>query len=779
MFLSLILVLMFSFLLTTLEAARIQGATAYVSMMTDLAGDSFLAGYYYPLFQNYRIFGVDAGDEKAFFSREKLEEGIKENMTFGLSETSGGLLRFEETEAACLQYENLLENNCEAFYSQIKQQVVLDGLSLGLNRLFHEEQFVEAGMAGEIYKEQEEAMAVTATVTEELLKLMELTDGIRMESNGIAFDKNGRLQVKEHFIKQPVSMTQSELRMRYDNEEVYYAVSDKFYRADTAAKQIKEALSEAEWLENRITIAEYNIWNYNQETEYLKSEYNAEKKRLEEEKDADKTWLLELKKQIEENEKLIMEEKNIKNAYEIRKRKELSSVNGSYEELQEVLEGVENVLEDALVITERLEKKQAAAKLVVEEYEAFLGSAKQKLSEELYEVFLKELEKMKIYAGLDEKGFSLSLIRQSLQNNKALLNTLSLPAFSSSNVSKMITALSAVENRMEEYTTDGLWFSYGEIAAAEQTQQNVTGFLTELLTTGVLSLVGISKEEVSNRSLSGKDLPSAGLEEEHILEELMACMKEVQELFQNGGISEVLMAAGNSMLNGTALEIYSMKYFRCYGEISPYTRLNYEREYLIFGKNEDKSNLLSMVLYLAAIRTLLNMVMILKQPERVAQLETFSAGIAGFTGIPLIAAAIKYSILLLWSVEEALVDTAALLQGKRIAVVGLGRVSFHEIFSINKTVIERKALQCRDESGAAYADYLALVSLTKRAQVKAYRALDLIQENIRIRYRDSFRIRNTVTRISFRTVTELQPIFNTGIFLPSVYKMQKEKEVAY
>ena len=88
-------------------------------------------------------------------------------------------------------------------------------------------------------------------------------------------------------------------------------------------------------------------------------------------------------------------------------------------------------------------------------------------------------------------------------------------------------------------------------------------------------------------------------------------------------------------------------------------------------------------------------------------------------------------------------------------------------------------MQCQEEPGAAYTDYLALVSLTKRAKEKAYRALDLIQENIRIRYRDSFRIRNVVSRLSFQTITELRPMFDTGIFLPSAYEMQKEKEVAY
>jgi hypothetical protein len=778
-FLSLVLVLLFSFLLTTLEAARIRGATAYASMITDLAGDSFLASYYYPLFENYRIFGVDAGDEKGYFSRGKLAEGIKENISFGLSGTSGGLLKFKDPGVSQLNCETLLANDCEAFYSQIKQQVVLDGLALGLSELFSEEQFTEAGVVGEVYQEQEEALAVTATVTEELLTLMELTDGIRMGESGIVFDKNGRMQVEESFIKKPVSMTQAALRDCFDNEEVYDALSDSFYRADIAAGQVSDLLLEVQWLESWISSSEYYIWDYNRQIGELKKELKEEKKRLETEKDTDTSLLEELEKKIEETEQLLAAEESAKSSYEYRKNNTLSSARTQYGELKGVLEKVQKVLEEALKVTERLEKKQAMAKLAVEAYEAFLEGVKEKLSGELYEVFLKELEKMKLYAGLDERGFSLPQIKRTLQNNKILLEALSLPRFSSFDLSGMRTALSAVKNRMGEYSVEGLWFSYGEIVVAEKTFQNVTGFLSELLTTGILSLVGIPKEEQSGRSLSGFELPSAGLEEEGLLEELMAYIEEVQRLFREGGMKEVLLTAGNSALNGTALELYSMKYFHHYGEVSPYTKLCYEREYLIFGKEEDKSNLLSMVLYLVAIRTLLNMVMILKQPDRVLQLESLSAGVAGFTGIPVLAAVVKYSILLLWSVEEALVDAAALLQGKRIAVVGTGRVSFGELFLMNKAAIEQKAKLCPDGIGAAYTDYLALVSLTRRTRAKTYRALDLIQENIRIRYRDSFRIRNMVTGISFQTVIQLQPVFDVGMFSPSVYEIKKEKEAAY
>jgi hypothetical protein len=36
-----------------------------------------------------------------------------------------------------------------------------------------------------------------------------------------------------------------------------------------------------------------------------------------------------------------------------------------------------------------------------------------------------------------------------------------------------------------------------------------------------------------------------------------------------------------------------------------------------------------------------------------------------------------------------------------------------------------------------------------------------------------------VTGISFQTVIQLQPVFDVGMFSPSVYEIKKEKEAAY
>ncbi len=778
-FLSLVLLLLFSFLLTTLEAARIRGATAYVSMLSELAGDSFLASYYYPLFQNYRLFGVNMGNEEGYLSESAIADSLKDNIIFGTEGLSGGLMQFQGVGVTDLKYETLLSGGGKEFLSQVRQQTVLDGLSLVLSELFSEKQFVEAGMVGEVYREQEKALAVTATVTSELLKLMELVDGIQMGKGGIAFDKNGKMQKKEFFIKQLIPMEKEAIIVAYNNAEVFQTISGGFFRADWVAAKIGLLVSDANRQADTILRSENLIREQESCRKELEKSYEAEKKRLAGEKEPDTTYLTELEKEIVKLDVAIEKEKEALTIYEEHRDNTIAQAKTKYNELKSNMKNVQSLLKDALEIVENLEKKQALAGIAVGAYEKFLEGVKNSLSEELYQVFLDELEKMKFYAGLDEKGFSVKTMKQSLLANQVLLEELSLSGFSERTLSVVAKEMTEIKNRMSGYTTEGLWFSYGDITVAEDTWDNVTGFLSNLLKTGILSLVGISKEEQSERSLSGKDLPSSGLEKENFLEELMDCIDEVQVMFRDGGIGKVLQSAGNAALDDTALELYSMKYFHSYGEEAPYTKLNYEREYLIFGKEEDKSNLFSVVLYLVAIRTLFSMAMILKQPDRMSQLETLSVGVAGFTGIPVLAAVVKYGVLLLWSVEEALVEVHALLQGKRVAVLGMGTVSFGELFLMNKAAIERKARQIPDSVGAAYGDYLSLISLTRGVEKKAYRAMDLIQENIRFRYNDSFRIRHVVTSLSFGVGMELNKLFDTGVFPPAVYKVECSKKYTY
>lgn len=757
-FLSLLLVLIVSFVLTALEAARIRGATAYVSMLSGLAADSFLASYYYPLFKEYRIFGVSAGDEKGFFDESILTETLKENLSYGTKNGEGGLIKFTETEVCLEEYETLLSKAETGFLSQVQKQVVLDGASLALSELFPVKDLQDAGNVGEVYRRQEEAMEAVATVTGELLNLMQLTDGIKMSGQGIAFDKNGKMQAEESFIKQLVCMEQGEVKAAYGNAEVFRCISGKFYRADRAAARIRSLLFTADTLESSIFSLDVQIGSYQSALE-----------------DKEKQWEDGEKEQVQQALKAAKEQRE---SEETQRSSVLSEAKADYEKLQKTLQAVEKQIDKALDIVKTLEKKQVAAKVSVQAYESFLAGKSNVLSEELGQYFESELVSMKVYAGMEENGYRAETMQTTLETDKALLEALSLGGFQEERLSEIRAEMERIIRRMPEYSVDGLWFSYGDIVVAKTQVDNVLGTVGTILSNSILSLVGISEDSISGQKLTGKDLVSAGLEKTTLLGKLLDCIPDATQLLKDGNLLQVVRNAGNGLLEETALELYAMKYFHCYGETSPYTKLNYEREYLLFGAEQDKTNLLSMVLTLAAVRMLFCMVMILKQPERMESLDAISLGIAGFTGMPALGSVVKYSILVLWSVEEALVEVAALLQGKRVALIGSGCISLGEVFLFSKGMITQKA-ESLSGSGPNYKEYLTLFSLAKGTRIKAYRAMDLIQENIRYRYNDGFRIRNLVTELRFTTTVTLKKQFDTGVFPEAVYQLKWQENCAY
>lgn len=835
-FLSLVLVLLFSFVLTALEGARIKGATAYLSMLSELAGDSLLGHYYAPLFEEYRVFGFFAGDGKGYFDVGAMEELLEETINFGVKGMSGGLLTWESAEVEVDDYDTMLSETGTGLMEQMKSQVLLDGGVLALSQLFSKEMFSEAAVAGQIYQKQEEALEEVTPVLKDILKLMELTDGICTGDGGLELGENGRLQVQDAFIKQIVPMEEKVFLERFDNPEVAAAVQAKIYPVDEVALRVYSLAEQGIRLKEQLSMLEYALecgrnswaemqweWQELQEKEETgENQEGAEETRTESkiETQQDSIGISDspvdnetvakegianqetAKNDIAENDKVQNERKERialleQQMQEIQrmirqKEKEIADISSEknrvlkdaskqYNELKQTMKAVQEVLKETQKVLDGLEKKQLAARVAVDGYELFLKGIKNSLSEELYQVFENELDTMKAYLGIEGQGYVVSQMKQTVVADSKLLEELELTTFSEWNLSKVQKEMESLRSGISRYTVDGLWFSYGKITVTETTGQNVLGLLKEFLTEGMLALVGVTEEKVSERKLDGLDLPSAGLSTENLAEELMDCIEEMMQLFQSADIAQLFSELADKALDSTALELYCMKYFYRYGEEAPYTKLNYEREYLLFGGQEDKVNLMQIVLRLVAVRTLFSMVAILKNPEKMAELGSFSAGVAGLTGIPILLAVTKYALLLLWSVEEAFVEVAALLQSKRVAVLSSGGcISFSEVFRFGRAMITTKAKNLAESAiGAGYQEYLLLFSLFVPMKEKLYRAMDLMQENIRYRYDDSFRMRNVVTGIKFCARTRLKGMFYSGVFPQSVYEIKCEERSCY
>ena len=248
-FLTLLLVLLFSLVLTTFEAARITGGRAYIQMISRMAADSAQAQYYYPLFQEYGLLGVLA-DNGGFFAEDKLKKTLEEDVMYALGGLRGGFLSFDKPVVTIMGQSTMLSDDAKYFLAQVREIALLEGTKDVLSELLPEAEIKDAAQAPKIYKEQEKVLAQTATITQEFLRLMELVDGVETQEDGLCFDQEGKLRTNKVFVKRICGLSQEELSEKFKNAEIYDAVKDNFYSPKEHTEELLSLIQRA-WKRKR------------------------------------------------------------------------------------------------------------------------------------------------------------------------------------------------------------------------------------------------------------------------------------------------------------------------------------------------------------------------------------------------------------------------------------------------------------------------------------------------------------------------------------------------
>ncbi len=770
-FLAIVFVLLFSFVMTALEGARITGGAAYLKLLAALAGESAKAGYYYPLFEEYGLFGMAAGDEDGFFSASEIKEGFQKPFSYSVEGMSGGILQLEEPEVTVKEYHTLLSDGGRHFLSQIRKQVLLDGTAELMKELLKNQEMKDAVQVEKLYTEQEKALEATATVTEELLLLMRDVDGVQITEYGLYVDECGALQAVPGFLKQFFGDAEEKLRNSYEKEEVYETVRPHFQHPKQMAQQLQGLFRSAMELEKQVAAYDVEIQHCNEQLDSLGEALLSETDAVYTGKLLEEISLVTQKKTELSGVRDVTLE-----TYDVT----LMDAEVLYGELKTVLEEQQKQLEKVYRTVERMEKKQFAAALSVQAYEQVLKSVKEDVSPELYGVFEKELNDMKLYVGLEEQGYDTEQMKKTLLYQLAMVDLYLLPEFTGDDLLFLYQKVQLLLVTLDSFSLEGLKFSYGDIVASGTVTGNITETLEYLLGTGILMLTGLKPEEVSRRELTGQELPSAGLPRVTLAASVRERMEQLRTSFEDGGIARVLGNETDGLADAVVLEAYGRMYFSCYRDPGHHTRLLYEREYMAFGNKSDAGNLVDTVFGMVAMRALCSMAGIMKDGGKMAQLQTLAVSLAGFTGVPVVISLVKYGVLLVWALEEAFIEVAALLKGKRLPMLGRGVVLIGELFGFSPSFVERKAEQLAEyPTGLAYEDYLSLLSVLSNSKEKIYRCMDLIQENIRYRYHNGFRMRNMVACAEYQVRAKVPPGWNTPFWRESVYHLSLTEKITY
>lgn len=159
--------------------------------------------------------------------------------------------------------------------------------------------------------------------------------------------------------------------------------------------------------------------------------------------------------------------------------------------------------------------------------------------------------------------------------------------------------------------------------------------------------------------------------------------------------------------------------------------LNYEMEYLISGNVKDSENLKNVLWKLLALRCVMNLSYILSSPSMTVQVEETAAVISTGLLIPQFTEVVAFLLKMSWAFSEALSDTRALLQGRKIPFLK-SQTSWHlswkDLMDLSSSILDGGGC----DQGLGYEDYLNVLLVLTGRDRKYRRMTHLMEKNIRL-----------------------------------------------
>ena len=173
---------------------------------------------------------------------------------------------------------------------------------------------------------------------------------------------------------------------------------------------------------------------------------------------------------------------------------------------------------------------------------------------------------------------------------------------------------------------------------------------------------------------------------------------------------------------------YLMKFYGNYTNIKPNGLLDYQIEYILYGGDSDVSNLRTCAERLFALRAVSNMIYIMQDKGKKAEVEALATVICTLLAVPEVAQMLTYVILGIWALAETVVDVRSLFDGGKVPLL-----KDSEDWHLGLTdMLDLDLFDSDDASkGLSYEDYLRIfLALTDKDQ-KTVRSLDITEMDIR------------------------------------------------
>ena len=781
-FISLILFMVLALVLTTIEGARISIAKTFAERALYTAMDSILAEFYGPLLEDYHLFGMDSSYGRDTVQEEYITEQLQNYMSYtfrpnqnrkDVSLTEGAeLYQVSVDNLSIVERTNIVDYKGELFFHEtvayMKYEKVTDIIELFLDKLSLLETPKKVSY---IYEEKQKVEKELVEIDQGILQLMELLDGLKTNNRGLELTKDGSLKTVTYFVKKISLDSVTKESVGINNETIFDALKNNYSNSFNEFSLIEENI-------RMVEVINQNIEMLNDESikvRFALNDVNDMLKELNAIKDKSKLEKAKVKSLTKEKKELENKRDNIQyqiRDYIINRTQYVSDILMNYNILSNLIKETILKIEQTMPAIEKIIQKTSKAELLIKSYEEYLYGEKDGIGEDVYQGLEEELTELKKYT-VHEKGYDFLQMKNVLEQNLYVLSEVfnniqnsELELFYE-NYGGAKECFRLAKNSLANYKIKELSIDYSTLVLSKQKENNPIGMIGSLVEDGILGLV-INPDTISQEEMTGDIIPSviAALSGDMDVQfDIFSFFNKLDtgksntstgNIFQSfGEESTELSVVGkgiNTLIEQLLFQEYMIEHFQHYQrddnkKASKPSVLTYEQEYLLAGKTKDKDNIASVITRIVFLRTVLDFVSILGDKEKCNEAKIAAATLVGFTGLPILVSITKTLILLVWAFAEALVDTCALLLGNKVPMIKKPSdlmVNFPDLLLLSRSMIEKKAedIKISGPLTTSYQDYLRFFLLTKNKQELSYRSMDLIQENIRIRYDDTFSLNN-------------------------------------
>lgn len=279
----------------------------------------------------------------------------------------------------------------------------------------------------------------------------------------------------------------------------------------------------------------------------------------------------------------------------------------------------------------------------------------------------------------------------------------------------------------------------------------------------------LSKREISaddfSYQLAPERIPKPGFD-------FMHYSQAVHEL-ESGEAAGRLEITPDMALASLILDDYIQQQFKCYTDPADKskgkTALDYEVEYILFGRLTDQENLESAVNTLFFIRLPLNLTYLYVDGGKDGELSRAVAALAD-TALPVAGEVIRLLLMLCWASCESVVDCYALLHGRKVPVfkdAGTWNLSIDQIGELTGGGGGIGSFIKDGSRGLSYSRYLLMLLIAGRTEKKLIRMSQLMEKNTRLEEGwTGFSLKSCLTKAAFDGEVNIRGRFMEGFQRP-------------